>query len=74
MLSSDSKAIALQKGVTTPYISVKLLTKRNKTSPLLNHIKGNTSRFGSVIPVLPSDIGKYLSSFWITDVVVVVFN
>ena len=37
----------------------------------MNHIKGNTSRFGSAIQVLPSDIGKYLSSFLITAVVVV---
>ena len=37
----------------------------------MNHIKGNTSRFGSAIQVLPSDIGKHLSSFLITAVVVV---
>ena len=37
--------------------------KRNYTSPLLNHIKGNTSSFGSAIQVLPSDIRKYFSSF-----------
>ena len=35
------------------------------------HIKGNTSRFGSAIQILPSDIGKYLSSYLITAVVVV---
>ena len=32
---------------------------------------GNTSRFGSAIQVLPSDIGKYFSLFLITTVVVV---
>ena len=31
----------------------------------MNDIKGKTSWFGSVILVLPSDIGKYLSSFLI---------
>ena len=40
-------------------------------SPLLNHIKGNTSSFGSAIQVLPSDIRKYFSSFLITAVAVV---
>ena len=34
-------------------------------------MEGNTSRCGSAIQVLPSDIGKYLSSFLITAVVVV---
>ena len=47
------------------------LNKKKLTSPLLNYIKGNTSRFGSAIQVLPSDIGKYFSSFLITAVVVV---
>ena len=32
------------------------------------HIKGNTSRFGSAIQILPSDIRKYLSSFLIAAV------
>ena len=51
---------------------LKLLTKKKKfASPSLNHIKGNTSRFGSAIQVLPSDIGKYFSSFLITAVVFV---
>ena len=50
----------------------KLLTKRNETSPLLNHVKGNASRFSSVIQVLTSDIGNtYFSSFLITVVLVV---
>ena len=49
----------------------KLLTKRNLTSPLLNYVKGITSRFGVAIQVLPSEIGEYFSSFSITVVVVV---
>ena len=50
---------------------LKRLAKSNQTSPLLNYIKGNTSRFGSAIQVLPSDTGKYFSLFLITAVVVV---
>ena len=45
--------------------------ERNQTIPLLNHIKGNTSRFGSATQVLPSDITKYFRSFFITAVAVV---
>ena len=30
--------------------------ERNQTIPLLNHIKGNTSRFGSATQLLPSEI------------------
>ena len=37
----------------------------------MNNIKGNTSRFGSAIQALPSDIKKYFSSFLITAVAVV---
>ena len=37
----------------------------------MNHIKGNTSRFGSAIQVLPSDIRKYFSSFLIAAIAVV---
>ena len=46
----------------------KLLTKRNVSSALLNYVKGNTSRFGSAIQVLPPDIGECFSSFSITVV------
>ena len=35
----------------------------------MSHIKGNNSRFGFAIQVLPSDIGK--ADFWFTAVVVV---
>ena len=37
----------------------------------MNYLKGNTSRFGFAIQVLPSDIGEYFSSFFITVVAVV---
>ena len=37
-----------------------------------NHIKGNTSSFGCAIQVLPSDIRKYFSSFFISAVAVVI--
>ena len=55
----------------TSFCLKKTFNKRNKNSPLLNHIKGNTSSFGSAIQVLPSDIRKYFSSFLITAVAVV---
>ena len=48
----------------------KLLTE--ETSPLLDHIEGNTSGFGSAIQVLPSDIRKYCSLFLITAVAFVI--
>ena len=52
-----------------------LKTFNKKTKLVLYWIilKGNTSRFGSAIQVLPSDIGEYLSSFF-NAVVVVVFH
>ena len=40
---------------------------------MLNYFKGNTSRFGSAIQVLPSDFGEYLNAFFNTIVEVVVF-
>ena len=51
---------------------LKTFNKKNRNSLLLNYLKGNTSRFGSAIQVLPCDIGEYLSSFF-NPVVVVVF-
>ena len=39
----------------------------------MHYLKGNTSRFGSAMQVLPSDIGEYLSSFF-NAIVVVVFS
>ena len=49
------------------------MTKRNYTSPLLNYAKGNTSRFGFAMQVLPSDILEYFKSFFITVAVVFLF-
>ena len=56
---------------TSHFFKKRTFNKRNYTSPLLNHIKSNTSSFGSAIQVLPSDIRKYFSSFLITAVAVV---
>ena len=39
--------------------------------PILYRVKGNTPRFGFALQALPSDIGEYFSSFFITVVVVV---
>ena len=56
---------------TSFFFKKRTFNKRNKTSPLLNHIKGNTSSFVSAIQVLASDIRKYFSSLLITAVAVV---
>ena len=46
-----------------------------KPSPLLHYVKGNTSRFGSAIQVLPNDIREYFKlSFIIAVVVFIVFD
>ena len=50
---------------------LKHFTKSTKLVLYLICVKGNTSRFGSAIQVLPSDIGEYFSSYCITVVVVV---
>ena len=44
-----------------------------ETSPLLHYVKGNTSRFGSAIHVLPSDIREYFKLSFIIAVVVFIF-
>ena len=67
LLSSDSKAMAKVSKLHTSFFK----TKKNKLVFYIIFVKGNTSRFGSAIQVLPSDIGKYFSSFLITAVVFV---
>ena len=39
----------------------------------MNYFKGDTSRFGSAIQVLPSDFGEYLNAFFNAIAVVVFF-
>ena len=70
LLSSHSEAITLHKVYHSIHHFSKLLTKKKQTKLVLYWIKGNTSRFGSAIQVLPSDIGEYFSSFFIPVVVV----
>ena len=72
LLTTDSEAMTHHKYHHSIHYFSKLLTKKNETSPLLNYLKSNTSKFGSAIQVLPSDIGEYFSSFF-NAVVVVVF-
>ena len=44
-------------------------------SPLLHYVKGNNSRFGCAIQVLPSDITEYFNlSFIIVVVVFIIFD
>ena len=57
LLSSDNAKHF--KKLSSLHTSVfKTFNKKKLTSPLLNYMKGNTSRFGSAIQLLPSDIGK----------------
>ena len=63
LLSSDSEAMTLHK-VITQYVIFQNFNKKVYTSPLLNYVKSNTSRFDSTILILPSDIGEYLSPFF----------
>ena len=58
--------------VITPYIIFKNFRKKTKLVLCWIFLKGNASRFGSAIQILPSDIGEY-SSFFFNPVVLVVF-
>ena len=56
-LSSDSKAMAKVSKLHTPFFK----TKKNKLVFYIIFVKGNTSRFGSAIQVLPSDMENTLT-------------
>ena len=69
MLLKDSQAIAPHKFHHTTLLTKKLnYSKLNK----MHYLKGNTSRFGSAIQVLLSDIAEYLSSLFNAIAVVVI--
>ena len=68
LLTTDSEAMTHHKCHHSIHYFSELLTKKK----IFNYLKSNTSRFGSAIQVLPSDIGEYLSSLF-NAVVVVVF-
>ena len=72
LLSSDSEAMTLYKCHYSIHYSLKTFNKKTKLVLYWIILKGNTSRFGSAIQVLPSDIGEYLSPLF-NHVVVVVF-
>ena len=57
MLSSDSKAMAKVSKLHTSFCK----TKKNKLGFYIIFVKGNTSRFGSDIQVLPSDMENTLT-------------
>ena len=61
LLSSDNEAMVLYKCHHSMHYFTKLLTKK----------LSSTSKFGSLVQILPSDIGEYLS--WFFNAVVVVF-
>ena len=56
-LSSDSKAMAKVSKLDTLFFK----TKKNKLVFYIIFVKGNTSRFGSAIQVLPSDMENTLN-------------
>ena len=57
LLSSDSKAMAKVSKLHTSFFK----TKKNKLVFYIIFVKGNTSRFGSAIQVLPSDMENTLT-------------
>ena len=66
LLSSDSKAMAKVSKLHTSFFK----TKKNKLVFYIIFDKGNTSRFGSAIQVLPSE---YFDSRFITVIVVIFY-
>ena len=72
LLSSDSEAMTLYKCHYSIHYFLETFNKKTKLVLYWIILKGNTSRFGSAIQVLPSDIGEYLSSFF--NPVAVVLN
>ena len=56
LLSSDSNAIAKVSKLHTSFFKI----KKNKLVFYITFVKGNTSRFGSAIQVLPSDMENTL--------------
>ena len=57
LLSSDSKAMAKVPKLHASFFK----TKKNKLVFYIIFVKGNTSRFGSAIQVLPSDMENTLT-------------
>ena len=71
LLSSDSEAMTLYVS-SLHTLFLKTFNKKTKIVPYWIILKGNTSRSGCAIQVLPSDIGEYLGSFF-NPIVIVVF-
>ena len=72
LLSPDSDNDTL----SVPSLHTLFLKIFNKKTKLVLYgiiLKGNASRFGCAIQVLPSDIGEYLSSFFNLVVVIAIF-
>ena len=72
LLSSDSEAMTLYKCHYSIHYFLETFNKKTKLVLYWIILKG-TSRFGSAIQVVPSDIGEYSSSFLNPVVVVLIF-
>ena len=73
LLSSDSEAMTLYKCHYSIHYFLETFNKKTKLVLYWIILKANTSRFGSAIQVVPSDIGEYSSSFLNPVVVVLIF-
>ena len=73
LLSSDSEAMTLYKCHYSIHYFLETFNKKTKLVLYWIILNGNTSRFGSAMQLLPSDIGEYLSSFFNPFVVVLIF-
>ena len=73
LMSSDSEAMRLYKCHYSIYYFLVTFNKKTKLVLYWIILKANTSRFGSAILVVPSDIGEYSSSFLNPVVVVLIF-
>ena len=73
LLSSDSETMTLYRCHYSIHYFLETFNKKTKLVLYWIILNGNTSRFGSAMQLLPSDIGEYLSSFFNPFVVVLIF-
>ena len=73
LLSSDSETMTLYRCHYSIHYFLETFNKKTKLVLYWIILNGNTSRFGSAMQLLPSDIGEYLSSFFNPFVVVFIF-
>ena len=74
LLSSDSEAMTLYKCHYSIHYFLETFNKKTKLVLYWIILKGYTSRFGSAIQVLPSDIREYLRSFFNPVLIFLFYN